>query len=153
MAARTLLRRTMATVVQHPVGNARPEPVTLTAEGAVSISYQTLLSSPSSLVPSIGNSFALDRSRLLMLYVAERAFGSQPDCLGIIVVRDLPKTYGGSRERLLRLAYQFANLNECVRERFADERSRYRYGFAIHCFVPSCYLRRSYQALAGHTAR
>ncbi|KAJ3559598.1 hypothetical protein NM688_g239 [Phlebia brevispora] len=113
MAARTLLRRTMATVVQHPVGNARPEPVTLTAEGAVSISYQTLLSSPSSLVPSI-----------------ERAFGSQPDCLGIIVVRDLPKTYGGSRERLLRLAYQFANLNECVRERFADEGSRYSFGWS-----------------------
>lgn len=56
----------------------------------------------------------------------ERAFGSQPDCLGIIVVRDLPRAYPASRERLLNLAYRFASLDENVRERFADAKSRYR---------------------------
>ena len=56
----------------------------------------------------------------------EKAFGSQPDSLGIIIVHDLPATYVPARERLLRLAYKFANLPTDVRERYADPKSRYR---------------------------
>lgn len=55
-----------------------------------------------------------------------KAFGSQSNCLGIIVVRDLPSSYVTARERLLKLAYRFANLEPSTRERYADSRSKYR---------------------------
>ncbi|KAI0651551.1 Clavaminate synthase-like protein [Trametes meyenii] len=87
--------------------------ITLTPEGAVSISYNTLTSAPLSLTSSI-----------------EKAFGSHPDSLGIIIVRDLPQTYAPARERLLRLAYRFANLDAKTRERYADSRSRYSFGWS-----------------------
>ena len=58
--------------------------------------------------------------------VAEKAFGSQPDSLGIVIVRDLPPNYAPARERLLRLAYRFANLDPTTREKYADPKSRYR---------------------------
>ncbi|KAG8680010.1 hypothetical protein FRC09_018544 [Ceratobasidium sp. 395] len=70
-----------------------PQTYTITPEGAVSISYNTLTSAPESLAPGI-----------------ERAFGSSPDCLGILVVTDLPREYPAKRERLLRLAAAFAAL-------------------------------------------
>jgi hypothetical protein len=56
----------------------------------------------------------------------EQAFGSGPDCLGIIVVRDLPPEYPELREKLLKLAHAFAHLDESVRENYADVKSRYR---------------------------
>ncbi|RPD81683.1 Clavaminate synthase-like protein [Lentinus tigrinus ALCF2SS1-7] len=87
--------------------------ITLTAEGAVSISYNTLVHSPLSLADSI-----------------EKAFGSHPDSLGIIVVRDLPPTYAPARERLLKLAYRFAELDPSVREKYADPKSRYSFGWS-----------------------
>ncbi|KAI0768592.1 Clavaminate synthase-like protein [Trametes elegans] len=87
--------------------------VTFTPEGAVSISYEALVSAPLSLAPSI-----------------EKAFGSKPDSLGIIVVRDLPSTYLPARERLLKLAYQFSHLDPKVRERYADPKSRYSFGWS-----------------------
>ncbi|KAM5532185.1 hypothetical protein V8D89_014141 [Ganoderma adspersum] len=87
--------------------------ISFTAEGAVSISYSALVSSPLSLTASI-----------------EKAFGSQPDSLGIIIVRDLPSTYTPARERLLRLAYRFANLDPNVREGYADSKSRYSFGWS-----------------------
>ncbi|KAI0735482.1 Clavaminate synthase-like protein [Earliella scabrosa] len=92
---------------------AGASPITLTAEGAVSISYNTLVSSPLSLTPSI-----------------EKAFGSQPDSLGIVIVRDLPPNYAPARERLLRLAYRFANLDPTTREKYADPKSRYSFGWS-----------------------
>lgn len=58
--------------------------------------------------------------------VSAKAFGSQPDCLGIIIVRDLPSSYVAARERLLKLAYRFANLDHKTREKYADSRSKYR---------------------------
>ncbi|KAI0080012.1 Clavaminate synthase-like protein [Panus rudis PR-1116 ss-1] len=88
-------------------------PVTYTSEGAVAISYKTLVSSPLSLTNSI-----------------EKAFGSGPDSLGIIIVRDLPEKYKAHRERLLKLAYKFAKLDETVRERYADPGSRYSFGWS-----------------------
>lgn len=62
-----------------------------------------------------------------LMWETEKAFGSHADCLGIIVVRDLPSTYVSARERLLRLAYTFANLDSGIREKYADPKSRYRY--------------------------
>ncbi|KAK1232384.1 hypothetical protein PQX77_004476 [Marasmius sp. AFHP31] len=87
--------------------------VNYTPEGAVCISYSDLVSNPLSLGASI-----------------EAAFGSDPDCLGIIVVRDLPPTYAQYRERLLKLAYRFATLPEDVRERYTDPSSRYSFGWS-----------------------
>ncbi|OCH96691.1 Clavaminate synthase-like protein [Obba rivulosa] len=89
------------------------ENIEYTPEGAVSISYPTLLSSPLSLTASI-----------------DKAFGSNPDSLGIIIVRDLPETYKTSRERLLKLAYRFANLPLDLRERYAHPASRYSFGWS-----------------------
>ena len=54
------------------------------------------------------------------------AFGSEPDCLGIVVVKDLPAEYPALRERLLLLADRFAALDEAAREAYVDPRSHYR---------------------------
>lgn len=43
-----------------------------------------------------------------------------------MIVRDLPPAYLGYRERLLKLAYNFAKLDENIREKYADPASRYR---------------------------
>ncbi len=56
----------------------------------------------------------------------EHAFGSNPECLGIIIVRDLPPSYAAYRQRLLTLAYKFAKLDENVREQYTDASSSYR---------------------------
>jgi hypothetical protein len=69
-------------------------------------------------------------SKSHIYHFIEQAFGSGPDCLGIVVVRDLPPEYAALRERLLNLAYAFAQLDESVRENYADAKSRYRFGSA-----------------------
>lgn len=79
----------------------------------VSISYQTLVSSPSSLETSI-----------------EEAFGSHSQALGIILVKDLPPVYPVYRERLLKFAYDFAHLDEDIREKYVDPGSIYSYGWS-----------------------
>ncbi|EKM60814.1 uncharacterized protein PHACADRAFT_133615 [Phanerochaete carnosa HHB-10118-sp] len=112
MTVGSVLRRSLATVASGTRA-VRQRPVEYTSEGAVSISYEALQSEPLSLAPSI-----------------EKAFGHQPDSLGIIVVRDLPEHYFGARERLLKLAYAFASLNEPTRERYADPKSRYSFGWS-----------------------
>ncbi|KEP48457.1 2OG-Fe(II) oxygenase family containing protein [Rhizoctonia solani 123E] len=86
---------------------------TTTPEGAVLISYKTLTTAPESLAPAI-----------------ERAFGSSPDCLGILVVTDLSPEYPAKRERLLRLAAAFAALPEEAREKYSDAASRYSFGWS-----------------------
>ncbi|KAF8592019.1 Clavaminate synthase-like protein [Ramaria rubella] len=83
------------------------------AEGAVLISYNTLLSNPNSLQPAIS-----------------AALGSDPKCLGIIIVTDLPAEFIGLRERLLWLACKFAALPESVREKYADAKSRWSFGWS-----------------------
>ncbi|KIK07399.1 hypothetical protein K443DRAFT_129080 [Laccaria amethystina LaAM-08-1] len=83
--------------------------ISYTPEGVVAISYNTLLSSPLSLKASI-----------------EHAFGSDSRSLGIIIVRDIPPVYLTYRERLLKLAYHFANLDETTREKHVHAESRYR---------------------------
>ncbi|KAH8100481.1 Clavaminate synthase-like protein [Cristinia sonorae] len=96
----------MATVTAH-------HPISYTPEGAVKISYNALVSSPLSLTASI-----------------EKAFGSAPDSLGIIIVHDLPSSFVTYRERLLKLAYNFAHLDESVREKYADPKTRYSFGWS-----------------------
>ncbi|KAI0307933.1 Clavaminate synthase-like protein [Multifurca ochricompacta] len=80
---------------------------------AVNVSYNSLVSPPSSLSHSI-----------------EQAFGSRSDSLGIIIVRDLPPEYAKLRERLLKLAHAFAQLDEPTREKYADAKSRYSFGWS-----------------------
>lgn len=84
-----------------------------TQEGVVVISYTTLVSSPLSLKDSI-----------------EHAFGSGSRSLGIIIVRDLPPVYITYRERLLKLAYHFANLDESTRDKHVHAESRYSFGWS-----------------------
>lgn len=73
------------------------------------VSYGDLVNSPEKLSDSIA-----------------KAFGSDPDCLGIIVVKDLPKEYPALRLRLLLLANDYAQLDESVREKYSDPKSHYR---------------------------
>ncbi|KAF8807665.1 Clavaminate synthase-like protein [Phlegmacium glaucopus] len=79
----------------------------------VTVPYTTLLSSPLSLTSAI-----------------EEAFGSHPSSLGIIVIRDLPPEYAACRERLLKLSYKFAHLDENVRESYSDPTSKYSFGWS-----------------------
>jgi hypothetical protein len=86
----------------------------------VCIDYPTLVSTPQLLQDSI-----------------KKAFGSEPNCLGIIVVNNLPPEYPKYRERLLKLAEKFAAMPEDKREKYADSKSRYR------CEIPSWFRRYS----------
>jgi len=61
----------------------------------------------------------------------EKAFGSDPRSLGIIVIRDLPPEYQVYREELLKLAFHFGNLDEDVRERYSDPDSKYRFVISL----------------------
>ncbi|KAJ3860596.1 Clavaminate synthase-like protein [Lentinula novae-zelandiae] len=87
--------------------------ITFTPEGAVCISYPDLISSPLELQASI-----------------EKAFGSDPSSLGIIVVTGLPPVYAELRERLLKLAYYFSELDDTTREKYTDASSRYSFGWS-----------------------
>ncbi|KAG8982963.1 hypothetical protein FRB90_006436 [Tulasnella sp. 427] len=89
------------------------EPIQLTAEGAVLISYTDLVSKPETLQASI-----------------ETAFGSDPTCLGLIVVKDLPNDYPAKRQRLLCLAEKFASLPDAVKEKYVDASSKYSFGWS-----------------------
>ncbi|KAF8078252.1 Clavaminate synthase-like protein, partial [Lyophyllum atratum] len=105
--ARNIFSRTMATLMR------RLQAVQYTPEGAVTISYPTLVSSPLTLGASI-----------------EEAFGSHPKSLGIIIVRDLPPSYVTKRERLLKLAHRFAQLDETTRETYTNAASNYSFGWS-----------------------
>ncbi|EIW86458.1 Clavaminate synthase-like protein [Coniophora puteana RWD-64-598 SS2] len=85
----------------------------MTSSGVITISYPTLVSSPLSLEREI-----------------EQAFGSHPQALGIILVKDLPAAYNSQRENLLRLAHTFANLDEGIREKYTDPRTSYSFGWS-----------------------
>ncbi|KAJ8503328.1 hypothetical protein ONZ45_g10966 [Pleurotus djamor] len=87
--------------------------ILITDDGAVIISHQALIADPLSLGPSI-----------------EKAFGSHPTSLGIIIVKDLPGEYQVYRERLLKLAYGFAQLEDSVKEGYVDVGSRFSFGWS-----------------------
>ncbi|GJE85924.1 clavaminate synthase-like protein [Phanerochaete sordida] len=106
------LRRPLATAVSGTRA-VRQRRIEYTSEGAVCVSYDALRTEPLSLTPSI-----------------EKALGSQPDALGVIIVRELPEQFKRIRQQVLRLAYTFAELPEAVREQFADPDSRYSFGWS-----------------------
>jgi len=87
--------------------------VKTTADGVVVISYCDLVDAPEILGPSI-----------------EKAFGSEPECLGLIVVDDLPTKFEDLRYSLLYLAYAFAKLDEKTRNKYTDAGSRYSFGWS-----------------------
>lgn len=60
-----------------------------------------------------------------------RAFGSGSECLGFIIVNDLPEYFPILRERALRSAAFFAqDLPEEVREKYTDPSSCYSFGWS-----------------------
>lgn len=63
----------------------------------------------------------------LLIQSPDKAFGSDPNSLGIIILRDLPDEYQAYRHSLLNLAYRFARLDHNVRESYSDPSSKYRY--------------------------
>ena len=83
--------------------------------------------------------------------MSEKAFGSQPDSVGIVIVRDLPDEYVGYREQLLQLAYKFSSLQEDVRERYSDPKSSYRSVLISDVLLSQ--LHRTFIASAGRMAR
>ncbi|KAG6919583.1 hypothetical protein DXG01_004247 [Tephrocybe rancida] len=62
--------------------------------------------------------------------IAEEAFGSHPKSLGIVIIRDLPPSYVSQREKLLKLAYNFAKLDDSTREKYTDPASSYSFGWS-----------------------
>lgn len=83
----------------------------------------------------MGLAWQLLSSHQIPFFFPDEAFGSHPKSLGIIIVRDLPPEYPVYRERLLKLAYQFAQLPEDVREKHIHSASRYRYVVNHHFFI------------------
>jgi len=92
-----------------------------------------------------------DYTGLTLTMVIDEAFGSHPKSLGIIIVRDLPSEYSVYRERLLKLAYQFAQLPEDVQEKYVHSASRYKYVVDRSPF--GLWFNSSVVALAGRMAR
>ncbi|KZT36037.1 Clavaminate synthase-like protein [Sistotremastrum suecicum HHB10207 ss-3] len=82
-------------------------------DGAVVISYHDLVSGAESLVPSI-----------------TQAFGDAAECLGLIIVKDLPQKYKELRESTLLLADRFAALDEQTKEKYTDPASQYSFGWS-----------------------
>jgi hypothetical protein len=93
----------------------------------VTVPYNTLLDSPLSLTSEIGKKHTAICQFYPLIKLLEEAFGSHPSSLGLIVVRDLPPEYPAYRERLLKLSYKFAQLDENVRESYSDPTSKYRF--------------------------
>ena len=68
-------------------------------------------------------------------------------------MRDLPPEYPVYRERLLKLAYQFAQLPEDVQEKYVHPASRYKYVVDRSPFDLGLWFDSSLIALAGRMAR
>ena len=97
------------------------------------ISYTALALLPGSLAPAIGITFPglIVVRPIFDAIPPEKAFGSDPGSLGMILVRGLPPEYQGYREELLKLAYHFGNLDENVREKYSDPDSKYRFVISL----------------------
>ncbi|KAG8890797.1 hypothetical protein FRB98_004842 [Tulasnella sp. 332] len=83
------------------------------SQGEVIISYADLVSRPETLAPAI-----------------EKAFGSDPECLGLLIVTDLPADYKLKRRRLLLLAERFGRLPQGTQDKYVDEGSKYCFGWS-----------------------
>jgi len=88
--------------------------VEVTSEGVVVLSWNDLVNNPEGLAPAVS-----------------RAFGSDPECLGLLIVKDLPSGYPTLRSRLLNLAERFAALDEVQREKYSDPTSSFRCVVAV----------------------
>lgn len=58
------------------------------------------------------------------------AFGSDPGCLGIIVIKDLPPQFPELRERMFHLAHRLANAPEEVRRGLEVPETHYFFGWS-----------------------
>ncbi|RUP21889.1 hypothetical protein BC936DRAFT_139147 [Jimgerdemannia flammicorona] len=86
--------------------------ITKTPEGAVVVDYQDLVRG-ADVAESI-----------------KEAFGFDNQCLGVILVRNLPLEYPELRSRLLRLASVFAALSDEAKEKTVDAQSNYSFGWS-----------------------
>lgn len=59
-----------------------------------------------------------------------KAFGSGLDCLGLIILKDLPEHYPQLREKALRASARFASLSEDVKNKYVDPESFYNFGWS-----------------------
>ena len=66
----------------------------------------------------------------LNIYIFQEAFGSKSHCLGILLVKNLPKVYAEKRARLLRLASVFSSLPDEIKEKTAHKQSYYMFGWS-----------------------
>lgn len=86
----------------------------------VVLSWNDLVSDPEGLAPAVS-----------------RAFGSDPECLGLLIVKELPSEYPTLRSRLLKLAERFAALDEGQREKYSDPASSFRCVAAMSLLINS----------------
>jgi hypothetical protein len=92
------------------------------------VSYHDLVSAPGSLVAAIGTFDISPTDYCLKCFLnSERAFGSHPSSLGIIIVRDLPHVFTEYREKMFKLCFAFATMDGAVKEKYVDSASKYRY--------------------------
>lgn len=57
------------------------------------------------------------------------AYGCEPDCLGILLVKNVP-TFVEKRQALLPLALKFAQLDDAIKARYEDKDSDYSFGWS-----------------------
>lgn len=60
----------------------------------------------------------------------QAAFGSDPGCLGIILIKDLPPQFPEMRERMFHLAHRLANSKEEVRASLEVPETHYFFGWS-----------------------
>ena len=75
----------------------------------------------------------IDYQRLLQPYddeldaLIEQAYGFHG--LGVLAIRNVPN-YITAREQLLPLAYQFGNMEQSIKDKYIDEKSKYSFGWS-----------------------
>ncbi|KAG9013938.1 hypothetical protein FRB94_004318 [Tulasnella sp. JGI-2019a] len=100
----------------HHLATSNPRtllPIRTMSQGEVTVTYADLVSRPEALAPAI-----------------EQAFGSNPECLGLLIVTGLPSDFKQKRERLLLLAERFGRLPKQTQDKYVDERSKYCFGWS-----------------------
>jgi len=83
------------------------------SDQAVKVSYQDL------------------KNKTIDLGSLRAALGNSPGALGILIVKDLPHEYANLRHQALIKAFEFANLPDAIRERYADPSSRFQFGWSL----------------------
>lgn len=60
----------------------------------------------------------------------QSAFGSDPGCLGIIVIKDLPSQFPELREKMFHLAHRLANASDEVKRGLESPETHYFFGWS-----------------------